>query len=370
MTRANKTAIRFAVVGMGHFAQSAILPAFSNTRKNAELAAIVTGDVEKAAKLMRKYKVLACTYEDYEKLLVSAEIDAVYIATPNSEHRKFAVRAARQGVHVLCEKPLAYTVKDAQAIVDACKKGGVRLMTAYRLHFEEGNLQAIEVIKSGRIGEPRLFASVHTTQVDPDNIRTDLSLGGGPLEDIGIYCLNAARYIFQDEPDEVSAVAVHGSDPRFKEVPEAYSVTMRFSGDRLATFLCGFGQTKISEYRVIGTKGILQMEPAYTWHGETKQSITIKSKSRTRTFKHRDQIAAEILYFADCIQKGKTPEPSGQEGLIDVRLMDAIRKAAKHERKVTVSNPKKRSRPDASQSIERRPHGQPKLVKAAPPSKE
>ena len=370
MVRTHKTAIRFAVVGMGHFAQSAILPAFDNTHKHAELAAIVTGDLEKAVKLKRKYKVLACTYEDYEELLESSEIDAVYIATPNSEHRKFAVRAARHGVHVLCEKPLAYTVKDAQAIVDACKKGGVHLMTAYRLHFEEGNLQAIELIKSGRIGEPRLFVSVHTTQVDSDNIRTDLSLGGGPLEDIGIYCINAARYIFQDEPEAVSAVAVHGRDPRFKEVPEAYSVTMRFSGDRLATFLCGFGQTKISEYRIIGTEGVLQMEPAYTWHDDIKQSITIKGKSRTRTFKHRDQIAAEILYFAECIRTGKTPEPSGQEGLIDVKIMDAIRKAAKLERRVTVSNSKKRSRPDASQSIERQPHGQPKLVKAAPPSTE
>lgn len=368
MTR-TKTAIRFAVVGLGHFAQSAILPAFANTRKNAALAALVTGDVEKGAKLKRKYKVPACSYEDYEELLESGEIDAVYIATPNSEHRKYAVLAAGRGVHVLCEKPLAYTAKDAQAMVDACEKGDVRLMTAYRLHFEEGNLQAIEVIKSGRIGDPRLFASVHTMLVDPDNIRTDLSLGGGPLEDIGIYCLNAARYIFQDEPQEVSAVAVYG-DPRFKEVPEAYSVTMRFSQDRLATFLCGFGQTKISEYRVIGTKGILQMDPAYTWHDDIEQTITIKGKSKMRTFKHRDQIAAEILYFADCIQKGKTPEPSGREGLVDVRIMEAIRNAAKKERRVAISSPEKRTRPDGSQSIKRQPHGQPQLVKAAPPSTE
>jgi predicted dehydrogenase len=368
MARSKKTVIRFAVVGLGHFAQTAILPAFANTRNNAALAALVTGDVEKAAKLKRKYKVPACSYEDYEELLESGDIDAVYIATPNSEHREYAVQAARRGVHVLCEKPLAYNVYDARAICDACEKADVRLMTAYRLHFEAGNLQSVELIKSGRIGDPRLFTSVHTMQVDPDNIRTDLSLGGGPLEDIGIYCLNAARYIFQDEPEEVSAVAVHGSDPRFKEVPETVSVTMQFSGGRLATFLCGFGATKTSEYRVIGTKGTLQMDPAYTWHGDIEQTVTIKGKSTRRIFKHRDQIAAEILYFADCVQKGKTPEPSGREGMIDVRIMDAIRKAAKHGRRVAVSIPKKKPRPDASQSIKRQPHRKPQPVNAAPPS--
>jgi predicted dehydrogenase len=113
-------------------------------------------------------------------------IEAVYIAVPNSEHRTYAEPAARAGVHVLCEKPLAYSVEDARAIVHACQKYKVRLMRAYRLHFEEGNLAAIEAAHSGKIGEPRLFTSVHTMQVEPDNIRVDLSLGGGPLEDIGI----------------------------------------------------------------------------------------------------------------------------------------------------------------------------------------
>ena len=315
--------VRFAVVGLGNFAQTAILPAFANAKDKADLAALVTGDVDKAAKLSRKHKAPAYSYDDYEGLLQSGKVEAVYIAVPNSEHRTFAEPAARAGVHVLCEKPLAHSVEDARAIVNACQKHKVRLMTAYRLHFEEGNLAAIEAAHSGKIGEARLFTSVHTMQVEPDNIRVDLSLGGGPLEDIGIYCLNAARYIFKAEPEEVTAFAIRGKDRRFKEVPEAVSATLRFPKNRLATFLCGFGETKVSEYRVIGTEGVLEMEPAFTWHGDIEQTISHKEKSKAKTFKHRDQIAAELIYFSDCIRRNKRPEPSGKEGLLDVRIIDA-----------------------------------------------
>ena len=361
--------VRFAVVGLGNFAQAAILPAFANASDKAALAALVTGDSEKAAKLSRKYKTPAFSYEDYEGLLASGDVDAVFIAVPNSEHRTFAEPAARAGVHVLCEKPLAYSVDDAQAIVDTCKKHKVLLMTAYRLHFEEGNLAAIEAANSGKIGEPRLFTSVHTMQVEPDNVRVDLSLGGGPLEDIGIYCLNAARYIFKAEPEEVTAFAIRGKDRRFKEVPEAVSATLRFPKDCLATFLCGFGAAKVSEYRVIGTEGTLKMDPAFTWNGDIEQTISQKEKSKTTTFKHRDQIAAEIVYFSDCIRQNKKPEPSGEEGLLDVRIIDALRKSYIGHRTVRLRRLTKKQRPHRGQSIKRRPAKKPKLVKAPPPSK-
>jgi glucose-fructose oxidoreductase len=354
---------------MGNFAQTAILPAFANAKDKAALAALVTGDVEKAAKLNRKYKVPAYSYDDYEALLESGKVDAVFIAVPNSEHRTFAEPAARAGVHVLCEKPLAYSVEDAQAIVNACKKHKVRLMTAYRLHFEEGNLSAIEAAHSGKIGEARLFVSVHTMQVEPDNIRVDLSLGGGPLEDIGIYCLNAARYIFKAEPEEVTAIASRGKDRRFREVPEAVSATLRFSHGRLATFLCGFGETKVSEYQVIGTEGVLRMNPAFTWNGDIEQTINRNDKSKTKTFKHRDQIAAEIIYFSDCIRQNRQPEPSGQEGLLDVRIIDALRRSYLGQRTIRLRPLKKKRRPHRGQSIKRGPAKKPAPVKAPPPSK-
>ena len=369
-SKANRKTVRFAVVGLGHFAQTAILPAFANATDKAELAALVTGDPEKAKKLGRKYKVPTYDYEEYDKLLASGKINAVYIAVPNSEHRKYTEAAARAGVHVLCEKPLAYSVDDAQAMIDTCEDAKVHLMTAYRLHFEAGNLDAIKAIESGKIGEARLFTSIHTMQVDPGNIRTDLSLGGGPLEDIGIYCLNAARYVFQGEPNEVTAFAIRGKDRRFKEVPEAVSATLRFSKDRLATFLCGFGESKVSEYRVIGTEGVLKMDPAFTWQGDIEQTISRKEKAKTKTFKHRDQIAAELVYFSDCVLKNKKPEPSGWEGFLDVRIIDALRTSYKEHRTVKIKPLTKKRRPRSSQSIKRKPAKKPKPIKADPPSSE
>jgi len=206
-------------------------------------------------------------------------------------------------------------------------------------------------------------------QVDPENIRVDRSLGGGPLEDIGTYCINAARYLFRAEPEEVVAFAAKGNDPRFDEVPESVSATMRFPGGRLAAFLCGFGETKVSEYRVIGAEGILIMDPAYTWRGDIQQTIIANDKTKKRTFKHRDQVAAEILYFAGCVQTGEEPEPSGREGLIDVRIIEALRTSYKEHRPVRIEPLPADTHPDVSQSIELRPPSQPKPVKAAPPSK-
>jgi predicted dehydrogenase len=369
MSKVEGRVVRFAVVGLGHFAQAAILPAFANAQENSRLAALVTGDAEKAAKLGEKYGVPAWAYEGFDELMASGDVDAVYIALPNSMHREYTERAGRAGVHVLCEKPLAYSAADAEAMIAACEQADVRLMTAYRLHFEEGNLQAIEAVHSGRIGEPRMFSSVHTMQVDPNNTRVDRSLGGGPLEDIGIYCINAARYLFKAEPLEVTALAVQGREPRFREVPEAVSATMRFPDDRLAAFLCGFGETKVSEYRVVGTEGILRMDPAYTWNGEIVQSIIVREKEQVRAFEHRDQVAAEILYFADCVLSNKEPEPSGREGLIDVKIIEALRTSCSERRAVALEPLPSDPRPDATQSIEREPASKPTPINAAPPSK-
>ena len=370
MGHLNSPIARFAVVGLGHFAQTAILPAFANAKEKATLAALVTGDSDKAVELGRKYDVPTYRYELFDQLMDSGDIDAIYIALPNSKHREYAERAASKRVHVLCEKPLAYSVEDAEAMIEACRAANVLLMTAYRLHFEEGNLQAIEAVRSGSIGEPRLFNAIHTMQVAPDNIRIDRSLGGGPLEDIGIYCINAARYLFRAEPEEVFAFAVQGNDPRFIEVPEAVSATMRFPENRLAAFFCGFGEAKASEYCVVGSEGILKMNPAFTWNDDIQQTIIIKDKVKTRTFKHCDQVAAELLYFADCIQNSAEPEPSGREGLMDVRIIDALRTSYTEHRAVCMSPMPSDASPDSTQSIKRNPPPKPTPVKAAPPSRQ
>ena len=256
-----KRKVRYAVVGLGYIAQAAVLPAFAHAQDNSELVALVSGEDDKLKKLARKYKVKRTyTYEQYADCLSSGEIDAVYIALPNNMHASYAEGAAQAGIHVLCEKPMAVTQQECQAMIDAAERAKVKLMIAYRLHFEKGNLSAVETVKSGQIGEPRIFRSAFCQQVAAGNSRLQGDLGGGPLYDIGIYCINAARYLFGAEPQEVFAYAATGKDERFREVQEMSAAVMRFPDERLATFTCSFGAADRSTYEVIGTKGVLKKE--------------------------------------------------------------------------------------------------------------
>src|SRR5919202_1972868 len=203
-----KRLIRYAVVGCGHIAQVAVLPAFGNARRNSKLAAIVSGDPVKREELAKKYDVpRAVDYGRYDELLKGGQIDAVYIALPNSMHAEYTERAARAGVHVLCEKPMAVTEAECELMARTAREHRVKLMIAYRLHFERANLEAVEIARSGRIGEPRLFTSTFTMHVVPGNIRVKRAFGGGVLYDIGIYCINAARALFRQEPIEVRAMS-------------------------------------------------------------------------------------------------------------------------------------------------------------------
>src|SRR5690349_18869555 len=178
--------IRYAVVGLGHIAQNAVLPAFENAAKNSELAALVSDDKAKLKKFGREYDVSEqFSYDQFEQCLAEAAIDAVYIALPNDMHEEYTIRAARQGVHVLCEKPLAVTSRECERMISECDRCGVKLMTAYRLHFDPANLEAIELIQSKRLGEARAFGSLFSFQVTPGNIRVKPQKGGGTLYDIG-----------------------------------------------------------------------------------------------------------------------------------------------------------------------------------------
>ncbi|MFO0877459.1 MAG: Gfo/Idh/MocA family oxidoreductase [Gemmataceae bacterium] len=360
--------IRYAVVGLGWFAQAAILPAFASAGDNSELTTLVSGDPEKARALGQQYDVPVVSYDKYADLIRSGNIDAVYIALPNTMHREYTEMAARAGVHVLCEKPMADSSADAEQMVEVCQRNNIRLMIAYRLHFEEANLEAIRVVRSGEIGEARVFHSVFTQQVEGENIRLERDLGGGPIEDIGIYCINAARYLFRNEPTEVMAYAVGFDNDRFSEVPRTVSVQMLFPGDRLAYFVCGFGEGRVSTYQMVGTQGDLLMKDAYTWRGDITQIVTIDGKSKESTFEQRDQIAPEILYFSDCILQGRDPEPSGIEGLIDVRIIEAIRESYTYHRPVKLGKMPSKRRPSLAQEISRPAIEQPELVNASPPS--
>jgi glucose-fructose oxidoreductase len=364
--------VRYAVVGLGHIAQVAVLPAFAHARENSELVCLISDDREKLEKLGRKYRVEhRYDYDQFEEALRASAADAVYIALPNHLHREYTERAAAAGVHVLCEKPMAVTEEDCEAMIDACDRNGVKMMIAYRLHFEEANLRAVEVVQSGKLGDVRIFNSVFTMNVKEGDIRLNpRSEGGGTLYDIGIYCINAARYLFEDEPVEVEAFSARNGERRFSAegVDEMTSATLRFPGDRLASFVTSFGTSDVSRLQVVGTKGNLVLDPAYEYAGELEHQVTIDGRTRTRSFPKRDQFAAELVYFSECVMTGEEPEPSGREGLGDVRIIRALYESADTGRPVRLAPFDKDERPTLEQEIRKPPVAKPGLVNTEAPS--
>jgi predicted dehydrogenase len=361
--------IRYAVVGLGWFAQDAALPAFTEA-ENSELVALVSADRTKLAELGKMYQIEhTYLYEQYDELLASGNIDAVYIALPNHLHCEYTVRAAKAGIHVLCEKPMAVTEAECREMIAAAADNRVKLAIAYRLHLEPANLAAVEVLQSGQIGELRIFDSLFTQQTIANNIRLQHSTGGGTLEDIGIYCINAARYLFQAEPTQVFATTASKGDPRFAEVAEMTSVVMHFPGDRLATFTCSFGTAPVSKYQVLGTTGNLLVEPAYTSQGEISHTVTVRGEQQHHNYGSHGQLAALFVYFSDCILHNLEPETSGAEGLIDIQIIQALHQSIETSQPIDLNglNGNER-RPTAAQRIERPPiPQQPEVIHATAP---
>jgi glucose-fructose oxidoreductase len=360
--------MRYAVVGIGHISQIAVLPAFRHAR-NSELAAIISGDAAKRRVLAKRYRGLrAFPYESFEQCLHDLAIDAVYVALPNHLHREYAVRAAQQGVHVLCEKPMAVTEQDCEDMIRACLDNRVKLMIAYRLHFEEANLEAVKLARGGALGHVRIFQSLFSQRVRAGDVRLKREFGGGTLYDIGIYCINAARSIFRDEPIEGWAASAKGGEARFAEVDEMTSAVLRFPGDRLAAFTCSFGASDVSLYHVVGTNAELHLDPAYEYAAPLTLTLTAGGKQRTRTFKRRDQFAAELDYFSGCILKNREPEPSGREGLADVRIIRALYQSSEARRVVSLTPHSADAWPVPEQAIARPPATPSRTVHARGPS--
>ncbi len=364
--------LRWAVVGQGYFAQAAVLPAFAHARRSCELTALFSDDKRKRARLGKRYRVRQLLgYDQYDEFLASGAVDAVYITLPNHLHKDYTVRAARAGVHVLCEKPMSVSDSECRAMIEACEQANVKLMIAYRLHFNEANLMAVDLARRGRLGDVRYFSSAFSLPVKAGNIRTaSTDQGGGPLYDIGIYCINAARYLFQAEPTEVMALAAtRTGDERFTATEEQVGATLRFPGERLATFTVSFGAANVASYELVGSKGSLRLQDAYEYAAPMLLETRIGEKTKKQRFPKRDQIAPELEYFARCVTRDEEPEPSGWEGLHDVKIIQAILQSLRTERKVTVDLPDKPVRPGRGQVIERPPVQQmPDLVNAEPPS--
>jgi len=363
--------VAYAVVGLGHIAQNAILPAFANARENSELVALVSNDPVKLKALSRQYGVKETySYDEYEACLHRGNVEAVYITLPNSMHRSFAIPAAEAGVHVLCEKPLAVTEEECRVMIHACAEHKVKLMTAYRLHFDPGNLQAIDIVQSGKLGPLRIFNSVFPMQVRDGNIRLKKELGGGTLYDIGIYCINAARSLFRAEPVDGFAVTANDGEPRFTEVEEMTGAILRFPEERLACFIASFNALGTAALEVLGTDGDLRITNPFDYDGELELRWTAGGKTKTLHRPREDQFAAELIYFSNCVLNDIEPEPSGEEGLADVRIITALYESARTGTAVKFGPFARHNHPGLAQRIKRPPVKPPRLVHAAAPTEE
>jgi predicted dehydrogenase len=332
--------IRYAVVGAGWISQEAFIPGAAQSG-NSRVAAIVTGDVEKAGRLARFHDIPeVASYAEYDALLASDRIDAVYIALPNSMHADHAIRAAKAGKHVMVEKPLACTVDEAEAMIAAARDAGVFLMTAYRLHNEPGTLALLEKVRSGAIGRPLFFQSVFSFQSAPGNHRLKAEHWGGPLQDVGVYCVNAARHVFAEEPVEVIATRHQpADDPRFTEIEASVAATLRFPSGGIAQFIASFGAAPVDAYRVVGTEGDIELDPGFRFETATRMRLRRDGRIEETPFDRVDQFGGQIAYFSDCIATGEPPVADGGEGLADMRVLLAIEQAALTGRPVAIETP-------------------------------
>ncbi|MBP1806666.1 Gfo/Idh/MocA family protein [Rubellimicrobium aerolatum] len=338
--------VRYAVVGAGWISQEAFMPGVGQTG-NSEIAAIVSGNADTSRRLAEFHRVPEVVgYEDYDTLLASGRVDAVYIALPNSMHADYAIRALRRGIHALVEKPLALTVAECEAMIVAAREGGAFLMTAYRLHSEPGTMEVLERVRRGEIGTPRLFHADFSFQSGPDNHRLRAEHWGGPLQDIGVYCLNAARQIFGAEP--LKCVAMEGAaagDARFQDVHEGLTAILRFPNGALASFSCSFGAAEQDRYRITGSDGIIDVERGFRFETVPKVRMIHAGGNEEWQPEPVDHFGAQTAYFSDCIRQGTPPEADGAEGLADVRALRAIEEAARTGRAVTIGGPERDRRP-------------------------
>jgi len=323
-----KDKVRYAVVGLGDIAQASMLPGISHTG-NSELTALVTGDPEKARKVAEQYGVKhTYSYEQFDAMLTSGHVDAIYLATPNWRHAEFAIPALKAGIHVLCEKPLEVSVEQGEAIRAAKQASSAKLMTAYRLHFEPGTLDAIQKIRDGQLGDLVAFTSCFGQMVDPKNHRTENGIEAGPLFDMGPYPINAIRYLFGAEPLEVvSAVGVRRSPEQASNFDDTLAVTLKMPGNRLAQFTVSYAMNNVNSLIVAGTEGSIHMSPAYGFGDAIEQNVTIGEKKSHESFKVTDQFGGEMKYFSDCILEGRDPEPDAEEGIADLRVIEGIVRA-------------------------------------------
>ena len=330
----------YAVVGLGNYAVNQIMPRLALC-EHSYLAALVSGTPAKLEKYGAQYnipKTHQYNYQNYDAIADNADIDAVYVILPNSMHAEYTIRAAKAGKHVMCEKPMANTPAECEAMIAACKRAGKKLMIGYRCHFEQYNLYCVEQIKSGAFGKIRLITAETGFDAAPNQWRLDRPLsGGGSLMDIGIYSLNAARYLAGEEPVSVIATeSTDKTDPRFKNVEDRIDFQLLFPSGTIANCVSSYSSGH-NAFRATGNKGWIGMEPATPYQGhQLFRRLAGKTEQVTLPAPAKLQWVAQLDHLAESVRTGIPLRAGGEEGLRDMRLIHAIYKSAAEGRRIKV----------------------------------
>ena len=322
----------YAVIGLGRIAGH-FMPGVRNTT-NSQITALVSGHRDKAERIADEYQVPKSSiysYENFDEIAHNPAVDAVYVALPNSMHAEYTIRAAKAGKHVLCEKPMATSVADSESMIAACKAANVKLMIAYRCHYEPTNLRAVQLIRQGALGQVQAIESAFGFNIGKGEWRLDRKLaGGGPLYDVGIYSLNACRYLTGEEPQQISAYAsVIDHDGRFDQVEENVSWTMKFPSGVVASCNTTYGGNMPGYFRVFGSRGWLQVDQAFVYQGMLLRAEFDGSKlDEPNPARDPSHFQAEAEHSSNCIQNGLAPKSPGEEGLRDMQYIAQIYRSA------------------------------------------
>ena len=323
----------WAIVGLGSLSIHQILPAFAECEKS-KVVALVSGHPEKANKLALRYGVdpkNIYNYQNYDTIRDNPAVDIIYVVLPNGMHAEYTIRGFEAGKHVLSEKPMANTPAECQSMIDAGRKADRKLMVAYRCRYEPVNREAIRMARSGELGPTQVILADHGFNMgDPKQWRLNKALaGGGSMMDIGIYSLQAARYLTGEEPSEINAMIFNSpGDVRFKEVEETINFQLRFPSGVQANCTSSYGYAGQNHYRVVGTEGWFELEPATSYTG-LRMRIRRGQELEEPDLAERNHFALEMDHMSGCVMDNKEPLTPGEEGLRDLTIMAAIYEAAR-----------------------------------------
>jgi predicted dehydrogenase len=324
-----------ALVGLGSLSTNQIAPALQRTA-NCRLAAIVTGTPEKEKRWAEQYGIPTGSiynYENFDKIASDENVDVVYVVLPNSMHHEYTIRAAKAGKHVLCEKPMANTAQECREMIAACKAANRQLAIGYRCQFTSHHLHLQAAVRDKAIGDLKMLEAGFGFKIgDPNQWRLKKALaGGGALMDVGIYALQACRFLTGQEPTSIMAQETKTDEVKFAEVDESITWMMKFPGDISAYCSTSYNFNGLNKVIAYGGNGMAKMDPAYSYSG-----LQLEINGRSVELAQQDHFAAEMDDFAACIRENRPSKVSGEEGLKDLLAIEAIYKSIESRASVEV----------------------------------